>query len=210
MYVSRLLDWVDGYIAKNYKQKTVLGGMIDPVADKLVIGSLTAGLTMKGLIPTELATLIIGRDVLLFGGSMALRAIERPPNAPFFDTSYSATFEIVPSTLSKINTVNQFMLITVSLSHWLVNIPASIETIAPLWYITGATTLGSFLGYLNGSAIKRISNSGVTRGEVPGERSGARSQGRGRLKKGKGKGNERGDNRKRRLTDFGLSDEMVV
>jgi cardiolipin synthase len=167
--LAAFTDWLDGYIAKNHNQSTVLGGMIDPVADKLVIGSLTAGLAMKGLMPAELAILIIGRDVALFGGSMALRAMEKPTDSPFFDTTYSATFEIIPSTLSKINTVNQFLLITVTLSHWMVDVPASIETIVPLWYITGATTLGSLLGYLDGSAVKRLSDSGVSRGSAPSE-----------------------------------------
>ena len=162
-------DWLDGYIAKNYNQTTVLGGMIDPIADKLVIGSLTAGLAMKGLLPTELASLIIGRDVFLFAASLIMRAKERPPGTPFFDTTYSATFEIIPSTLSKINTVNQFGLIMVTLGHWVFEVPVSLETITPLWYLTGATTAGSLIGYLDGSAIKRLAPSGVSRGSAPTE-----------------------------------------
>ena len=141
--------------------------MIDPVADKVVIGSLTLGLAIKGLIPVELASLIIGRDVFLFGASMVIRAIERPPDAPFFDTTYSATFEIIPSTLSKFNTVNQFLLMTITLGHFALDIPASIEIIKPLWYLTGFTTIGSLVGYLDGSAIKRLSKAGVSRGQRP-------------------------------------------
>ena len=162
-------DWLDGYIARKYNQSTVLGGMIDPVADKVVIGALTVGLAAKGLLPIELATLIIGRDVFLFGASMVMRGIEKPPDAPFFDTTYSATFEIIPSTLSKVNTVNQFLLMTITLGHFALEIPASIEVIKPLWYITGITTLGSLVGYLDGSAIKRLSKAGVFRGKRPGK-----------------------------------------
>lgn len=160
-------DWLDGYIARKYNQSTVLGGMIDPVADKVVIGALAAGLGAKGLLPVELASLIIGRDVFLFGASIVMRAKEKPDDAPFFDTTYSATFEIIPSTLSKINTVNQFLLMTVTLGHFALEIPASIEIIKPLWYITGATTLGSLVGYLDGSAIKRLSKAGILRGKKP-------------------------------------------
>ncbi len=185
--LAAFTDWLDGYIAKNYSQSTVLGGMIDPVADKLVIGSLTAGLAIKGLMPVELATLIIGRDVFLFGASIVMRAMERPPGSPFFDTTYSATFEIIPSTLSKINTVNQFLLITVTLSHWMFDAPSTIETITPLWYITGATTVSSLVGYLDGSAIKRLSESGVSRGSAPvrGE-GGEDGGGQGRKRGGRG------------------------
>ena len=186
--LAAFTDWLDGYIAKNYNQSTVLGGMIDPIADKLVIGSLTAGLAIKGLMPAELATLIIGRDVFLFGASLVLRAMERPPGSPFFDTTYSATFEIIPSTLSKVNTVNQFLLITVTLSHWMLDAPSTIETITPLWYITGATTAGSLVGYLDGSAIKRLSESGVSRGSAPGEEEGENGGERGRKGGGGGGG----------------------
>lgn len=95
-------DWADGYIAKNYNQMTVLGGMLDPIADKVMIGCLTCGLALKGLLPMELMGIILGRDAILLASSFALRAYEKPAGAPYFDTTYSATFEITPSLLSKV------------------------------------------------------------------------------------------------------------
>jgi cardiolipin synthase len=95
-------DWLDGYLAKKLNQKTVLGAFLDPMADKVMIGALTIGLVAKGLFPFPLACVIIGRDLTLIGASFALRAIERPPGSHFFDTTDSATFNIVPSDLSKV------------------------------------------------------------------------------------------------------------
>lgn len=43
---------MDGYIARNFKnQKSVLGTMMDPLADKLLVTILTVTLAMVDLIP---------------------------------------------------------------------------------------------------------------------------------------------------------------
>jgi hypothetical protein len=47
---------------------------------------------------------MVGRDVALVAASFAMRALERPAGAHFFDTTDSATFNIVPSDLSKVRT----------------------------------------------------------------------------------------------------------
>lgn len=52
--VSYLLSFkmkLDGWIARKFKQHTVLGTILDPLADKLMVGSLTAALTYTGLFP---------------------------------------------------------------------------------------------------------------------------------------------------------------
>jgi hypothetical protein len=45
---------------------------------------------------------MVGRDVVLVAASFAMRALERPAGSHFFDTTDSATFNIVPSDLSKV------------------------------------------------------------------------------------------------------------
>lgn len=158
-------DWLDGYIARKYNQATVLGAFIDPVADKVMIAALAAGLTAKSLIPFPLFVLIVGRDVILIGASFYIRAKERPPNTPFFDTTYSATFQIVPSDLSKLNTGIQFLLVTLSLINFTFDVPR-IETLEPLWWITAITTSWSGLDYIGGSGLRRLSKANVGRGNV--------------------------------------------
>lgn len=155
-------DWLDGYVAKRFNMKSILGGFLDPLADKIFIGALTIGLAIKGLFPVSLAVTILSRDVVLVAASFAIRARERPAGAPFFDTTNSATFRVVPSELSKINTVCQIALLVVSLGSFASGTPC-VEQIDPLYWITGVTTVGSGLGYLDGTGIKRIGKSGEYR-----------------------------------------------
>ena len=156
-------DWLDGYIAKRFHMKSVLGAFLDPLADKIFIGALTVGLTVKGLFPLALAITILGRDVVLVGGSFVIRAMERPSGAPFFDTTNSATFQIVASDLSKYNTVCQIALLVLSLSNFAFDMAMIPIVTEPLYWITAVTTVGSGLGYLDGTGIKRLGKSGEYR-----------------------------------------------
>ena len=72
-------DWLDGYLATKLNQKSVLGAFLDPLADKIMIASLTLGLCWKGMLPLSLTCLIVGRDVLLTGITFYVRAKERAP-----------------------------------------------------------------------------------------------------------------------------------
>lgn len=168
-------DWLDGYIAKNYNQKSIWGGILDPVADKVFVGSIAAGLTLKGLFPMELFMITIGRDVILIGSGLIIRAIEKDKDSPFFDAQ-SATFEIVPTNLSKVilysliflffnliiefikaNTALQFILLATTLSHFYTSgTTPPIEFIQPLWYLTGLTTIASGLQYVTGVGLKKV------------------------------------------------------
>ena len=156
-------DWLDGYIAKNYNQATVLGAFLDPVADKCLITALTLGLAAKGLLPIAVACTFIGRDVALIGLSTYVRWREKPPDAPFFNTTHSATFEIVPSELSKLNTFLQLVLLTSTMSHFSFGAPSLLH-VEPLYWISAVTTVASGVSYLDGSGIRRLSETGVGRG----------------------------------------------
>ena len=162
-------DWLDGYIAKNYNQMTVLGAFLDPVADKCLITALTLGLTAKGFLPVALACTFVGRDVALIGLSTYVRWKEKPSNAPFFDTTHSATFEIVPSELSKVNTFLQLVLLTSTMSYFSFGAP-SLVYVEPLYWISAVTTITSGVSYLDGSGIRRLSETGIGRGHDDFER----------------------------------------
>lgn len=41
-------DWVDGYIARRFNQVSPLGRMLDPIADKLLVGMVLAALAWDG------------------------------------------------------------------------------------------------------------------------------------------------------------------
>jgi len=58
-------DWVDGYIARKYNQRSKLGQVLDPAADRLYILATLIGLAMREIIPWWLFVLLIARDVLM-------------------------------------------------------------------------------------------------------------------------------------------------
>jgi cardiolipin synthase (CMP-forming) len=58
-------DWVDGYIARKYNQRSKLGQVLDPAADRLYILATLIGLAMREIIPWWLVILLLARDVLM-------------------------------------------------------------------------------------------------------------------------------------------------
>lgn len=49
--VAGLTDWVDGFVARRWNLQTVVGSVIDPMADKTLMTILTVTLAMQGLLP---------------------------------------------------------------------------------------------------------------------------------------------------------------
>jgi CDP-diacylglycerol--glycerol-3-phosphate 3-phosphatidyltransferase len=63
-------DWIDGYLARSWKQETRLGAMLDPIADKaMVVIALLVITGFSGMNPWILlpATLIMFREVFVSG-----------------------------------------------------------------------------------------------------------------------------------------------
>lgn len=59
-----LTDWVDGIMARR-EGPSVLGGLLDPVADKIFIAVIYLPLTDRGVIPLAIAACILCRDFVL-------------------------------------------------------------------------------------------------------------------------------------------------
>jgi CDP-diacylglycerol--glycerol-3-phosphate 3-phosphatidyltransferase len=75
-----ILDGVDGYIARHYNQKSELGAILDPLADKLLLVSGIVALSFNcgnflGQIPLWFIGTIIGRDLLVLVGIAVIRFI---------------------------------------------------------------------------------------------------------------------------------------
>ncbi len=62
---SSLTDFLDGYIARTFRQISRLGQLLDPAADRLFIFAALIGLAARGVIPWWLFAVIVGRDALL-------------------------------------------------------------------------------------------------------------------------------------------------
>ena len=67
---AAVTDFLDGYIARNWKgQKSHLGAVIDPLADKILVTTLLVVLALKNWTEPSLVCLIFARDFsLIFGG----------------------------------------------------------------------------------------------------------------------------------------------
>lgn len=65
--IAALTDWLDGYLARRWKQVSALGVMLDPIADKLLISAALIALVDNRLAPAWAVVVIIGREFAVTG-----------------------------------------------------------------------------------------------------------------------------------------------
>jgi cardiolipin synthase (CMP-forming) len=58
-------DWVDGYIARRFDQGSTLGKIIDPVADRLLLGVGVVALMIDGAVPWWFGGLVLFREAVV-------------------------------------------------------------------------------------------------------------------------------------------------
>jgi len=96
IFIAGFSDGLDGFLAKTFDWRTRLGGLLDPLADKLLMLALFLTLTYMGLAPVWLAAIVIGRDMIIVAGAVAYNVLVgrvRPD----------------PSMISKANTMCQLL-----------------------------------------------------------------------------------------------------
>lgn len=126
-------DGLDGLVARSWKQKTTLGMVLDPVADKLLLTSTVVTLTILKELPRWFTIILVSRDVLLIGGSMILYMFLGKIGMP-------------PSWLGKTTTGLQLLTVLwVMLDNFL---PAIKPAVLPLAVVTLALTIASGLDYI--------------------------------------------------------------
>jgi cardiolipin synthase (CMP-forming) len=72
---AALTDFLDGRLARRRggAGESRLGALLDPLADRLMISGVAVVLAVKGLLPTSLVALLVGRDTLALAGGILLR-----------------------------------------------------------------------------------------------------------------------------------------
>ena len=65
--VASLTDWLDGYLARRRQQITVLGQLLDPIADKLLTTAAFVSLVQLDLAPAWIVAVVIGRELAVTG-----------------------------------------------------------------------------------------------------------------------------------------------
>ncbi|MCL1837705.1 MAG: CDP-alcohol phosphatidyltransferase family protein [Propionibacteriaceae bacterium] len=63
--VGGFTDWLDGKLARVLKQRSRLGQVLDPVADRLYIFAAVLGLLIRGIVPWWWMSLLVMRELLL-------------------------------------------------------------------------------------------------------------------------------------------------
>lgn len=127
-------DAIDGFIARRFNMRSVLGGYLDPLADKALLTSVYVTLGLRGELASWLVILVVSRDILIVGGSL-------------FTLLLTDRFQVEPLGISKINTVAQIVLAGAVLAKigWGFD-DGGIITL--LLYFVAVTTLASGIAYL--------------------------------------------------------------
>jgi cardiolipin synthase (CMP-forming) len=87
-------DVADGFLARRFGWQTALGGMLDSVADKLLLATAFVMLSFLGSAPLWLTTAVVARDCIIVLGAVSFR-------------SWIGPVEARPSMISKLNTLCQ-------------------------------------------------------------------------------------------------------
>lgn len=58
-------DWVDGYVARRFGQVSTLGKVLDPTADRLLVGTAVISVMVYGAVPLWFGIATIAREVLV-------------------------------------------------------------------------------------------------------------------------------------------------
>ncbi len=96
--VAAVTDALDGYIARKRNQRTSLGALLDPLADKLLTTAAFVSLVELGMAPAWMVTIIIGREF----GVTGLRSI-----------AAQRGFVVPASNLGKVKMISQVITIAV-------------------------------------------------------------------------------------------------
>lgn len=75
LYVAAMVtDFFDGYFARKLNQISELGKILDPIADKLMVGSAVLILFMQNRMPLWFVLVVISRDILILLGGIYVRS----------------------------------------------------------------------------------------------------------------------------------------
>ncbi|HSP06392.1 MAG TPA: CDP-alcohol phosphatidyltransferase family protein, partial [Acidobacteriota bacterium] len=136
--ISGLTDMFDGLIARRFKQKTRLGALLDPMADKLLLSTSFLLLTLPSVqlsvaIPVWLAVMVFGRDIIIVVSSVAIA----------LTTGFT---KFTPSIYGKTSTAVQIACVLAVLIANYVGLPEG--WVQWLFYLTFGLTLLSGLHYI--------------------------------------------------------------
>ena len=109
--LASILDAVDGYIARHYNQRSELGAILDPLADKLLLVSAIVLLSLRSAethivrIPLWVTATIISRDAILLIGIVVVQVT-------------CGKAQVRPRIIGKVATVIQMAMVLWTILKW--------------------------------------------------------------------------------------------
>lgn len=136
--IAGISDGLDGWLARATGTQSELGAYLDPIADKALLVSTYATLGVIKILPAWLVIAVITRDILIVGGVVLLRLMDRP-------------IEVKPLFISKANTVLQIAFVVCVLGllslGWQAGLFMALAPYAVL-ALTGFSGLGYMMAWL--------------------------------------------------------------
>lgn len=135
--LAGITDALDGFIARSRGQRTELGMILDPLADKLLLFATFMTLVYLRQIPQWLFIIVISRDLILIGGFLVM---------------YIVTGKTTVS-VSKMGKLTTGLQLTTVLATLLARVTSGVGSYLPgLVYLTAAITIFSGLDYIRRGA----------------------------------------------------------
>jgi cardiolipin synthase len=132
--VAGASDAVDGFMARRFGWRSVLGGILDPIADKLLVSACFIGLWWSQQLPTWLVVVVLVRDVVIVIGA-------------WFWWRLIGELKPEPTGISKVTTLAQILLIAMVLAH-LSGMDIAQAWLPPLLLAVAAMTVVSGFDYV--------------------------------------------------------------
>jgi cardiolipin synthase len=134
--VAALSDGLDGLLARALNQRTRLGAILDPIADKLLVFAALCTLIAERQLPPWLLALVIFRDSWMIIGAIVVRRknLEIPT---------------APTRIGKYATFGMTLLVVLSLMDQAANSPALHAYVVVLSYTAGLCVAVSTLQYFS-------------------------------------------------------------
>lgn len=131
--LAGLTDALDGFVARRRGQRTTLGMVLDPLADKLLMISVVLVLTSLKELPRWFMIIILSRDIILVGGALVVHM-------------FVGKREHLPSVLGKATTAAQITTVVMAMLDNLV--PALRPAVLPMATVTALLTITSGVHYV--------------------------------------------------------------
>jgi cardiolipin synthase len=98
MAVAGASDALDGALARRFDWRSRLGAILDPLADKFLVGAVFIVFLIQGHIPLWVGVIALTRDFVILAGALVYRYLYR-------------RLEVAPTFLSKANTAMQIIML---------------------------------------------------------------------------------------------------